>query len=263
MKLVDDLLDVARITHGKVVLLPEPLDLVETLKGVCAALEPLAAQSGLAIALGGVGSLPIEGDRLRVEQIFGNIVGNAVKYTPEGGRVSVHASAEEGDAVVRVRDTGIGIGPDMLAHVFHVFAQADRTLDRANGGLGLGLTVVRSLVELHGGSVEAKSEGIGRGSEFVVRFARRDAAHASDVAPRAARPEDKPGRKRVVAVEDNEDMREMLAELLSLAGHELSLAADGPEGLARILELRPDVAFVDVGLPGFDGFEVARRARAA
>jgi signal transduction histidine kinase/CheY-like chemotaxis protein len=262
MKLVDDLLDVARITHGKVVLQREPVDLVETLKGVCAAIEPLAKARDLVVTVRSAeSSAPIEGDRLRVEQIFGNLVTNAVKYTAAGGHVTVEVAVEQGQAIVRVRDTGIGISADMLAHVFDVFSQADRTLDRASGGLGLGLAVVKSLVELHGGKVEARSDGIGRGSEFVVSLG-PVIDRVSDVAPRPSTRSDV-DRRRVVAVEDNEDMREMLAELLSLGGHELSLAADGPGGLARILEDRPDVAFVDVGLPGFDGFEVARRARAA
>lgn len=261
-RLVDDLLDVARITHGKVVLRSERLDLVEVVRGAFEAHEDRARQRGLSYRLrAGTGPIAVSGDRQRLDQVLANLLTNAFKYTPRGGTVSVSVRVEHGSAVVEVADTGIGIAPEMLGRVFDAFAQADPALDRAEGGIGLGLALVRTIVQLHGGAVEGHSAGPQRGSTFVVRL-----PLAPEAAPVAGVPSKdaathRPGR-RIVVVEDSPDIRELLADLLASDGHDVSCAEDGPHGLEQILRLAPDVAFVDVGLPGFDGFEVARRARA-
>jgi len=261
-RLVDDLLDVARVTHGKVVLQRGPINLAELVRECFVAHQPSARGGLLVYSLKGDGRpLWVDGDRLRLEQIVNNLLTNAIKYTPRGGHVDVELCSAGAMLELRVRDSGIGIAPETLPRVFDLFAQADRSLDRAQGGLGLGLTVVRGLAELHGGTVEARSEGLGRGSEFIVtlpRGAASDAQRPSNAAPAAA---GEP--RRVVIVDDNEDLREMLEILLASAGHDVSVAEDGPSGLDSILDRKPDVALVDLGLPGFDGYELARRVRAA
>lgn len=267
-RIVDDLLDVARITHGKIVLRREPLNLADAVRNAYELFVPMAR--GRLSAFDLViedDALWIDGDRQRLEQVFANLLTNAVKYTPRGGSVSIRVRGEGGRAVVLVQDSGIGLAPDMRERVFDVFTQAERSLDRAEGGLGLGLPLVRGIVELHEGAVRAESEGLGKGSAFILSFPRlRDFA---DTAPPAttvvgADVKEAPhAPKRVVVVEDNADIRELLVELLESQGHEVTCAVDGPEGLAAILAISPDVALVDMGLPGFDGLEVARRVRAA
>jgi signal transduction histidine kinase/ActR/RegA family two-component response regulator len=257
--LVDDLLDVARVTSGKIALERRPVELAQAVRHSIATL----AASGrtehhrLSVALDPVWA---NVDETRFEQIVGNLVGNALRFTPAGGDIEVALRAADGLAVLRVRDSGIGIAPEMLARVFDLFVQGERSADRGSGGLGLGLTLVRRIAELHGGSVEAGSDGPGRGSEFTVRL------------PAMAPPPGLPGRsradgdgapRRILVVEDNADAREMLRIVLELAGHEVHEAVDGPTGLAAALDLRPDIALVDIGLPGFDGLEIARRVRHA
>ena len=199
-------------------------------------------------------------DETRFEQIVGNLVGNALRFTPAGGQIEVALRAADGLAVLRVRDSGIGIAPEMLARVFDLFVQGERSADRGSGGLGLGLTLVRRIAELHGGSVEAWSDGPGRGSEFTVRLPAM--APPTGLAARSRADGDGAAR-RILVVEDNADAREMLRIVLELAGHEVHEAVDGPSGLAAALDLRPDIALVDIGLPGFDGLEIARRVRLA
>jgi CheY-like chemotaxis protein len=187
-------------------------------------------------------------------------VDNAVKYTPSRGRIRVSVRPVEGHAILRVEDDGIGMSPELLDRVFDLFVQGDRTLERASGGLGIGLMLVRRLVELHGGTVEAASEGPGQGSTFTVRLPSR----LAPVAPsrhEAALPESRV-RRRLLVVEDDRDVRESLRTMLELTGHEVHAAEDGPSGLAAIRRLAPDIALVDIGLPGLDGYEVARRVRA-
>jgi two-component system CheB/CheR fusion protein len=201
----------------------------------------------------------VDGDPARLQQVQVNMLTNAAKYTPRGGHVVLEARREADEAVIVVRDDGAGIPSAMLDRVFDLFVQSDRTLDRADGGLGLGLTLVRSLVVMHGGTVHAVSEGEGKGCEFVVRLpvssSRAVAARESQNAPVL------PRGSKIVVIEDNEDSRELLCQLLVLSGFECRGAEDGLKGLALIDELRPDLAIVDVGLPGIDGFEVARRIR--
>ena len=202
----------------------------------------------------------VEGDVTRLEQVFGNLLANARKFTPEGGRVTVTLRREDGEAVATVEDTGEGMPPDLVPRVFDLFVQGDRHLDRSAGGLGIGLNLARHLVELHGGSIHAASAGPGRGSTFEVRL---PAAAAPRRAPTEA-PAPAPGpRPSVLLVEDGADVRDSLAELLRHRGHSVHCAADGPAALARFAEVHPDVVLLDLGLPGMDGLEVAQRMRAA
>ncbi len=260
-RLVDDLLDVARVTRGKVVLQRARLELVGTVQSAFEALEGRARAQGLDhVFRSTVTEAWVDGDRQRLDQVFANVLVNAIKYTPRGGTVRVDVGSEAGLAIVEVTDTGVGIAREMLDRVFEAFTQADRTLDRTQGGIGLGLALVRSVVELHGGTVEARSEGPGKGSTFRVCLPLVAPARMTEASPSAA--DETPSRAmRVVVVEDSGDIRDLFTELLEQGGHDVACAKDGPEGLDKILTLAPDIAFVDVGLPGFDGFELARRAR--
>jgi signal transduction histidine kinase len=261
-RLVDDLLDVARITHGKVVLKREVLNLTEVARGTFDAFETRARERQLSFDWHAPDArLAVLGDRKYLEQVFSNILSNAIKYTPRGGAISVTLGTEGEGAVVTVKDTGIGVAPGMLERIFEAFAQVDRSMDRADGGIGLGLALVRSIVNLHGGRVSAKSAGLSQGTSFVIELPLAPAMF--EVETPGSPLENLPKGKRVVVIEDNSDIRELLADLLALGGHRVSCAEDGPAGLEKILELSPDVAFVDLGIPGFDGFELARRARAS
>ena len=201
----------------------------------------------------------VDGDPDRLEQVLTNIVTNAVKYTPAGGHISVSLEAHGGDAVLIVEDTGYGISARLMPFIFDLYVQADRTLDRAQGGLGIGLTLVRRLVELHGGTIVASSEGEGYGSRFTLRLKQIPAAVASvgvsHVRDRLATP------RRVLLIEDNTDAREMLRMMLELAGHAVYDAPDGARGLELLAVARPDVGIIDIGLPRMDGYQVAKRIR--
>jgi len=267
-RLVDDLLDVSRITRGQIELKKRSMDfasLVESaLTSARATIDARGHRSSVTIT---AGDYRLEGDETRLEQAVVNLLVNAAKYTEPGGTISVTLTREIADgvayAVLCVRDTGRGIPADMLEKVFEVFVQLSPSLDRTSGGLGLGLTLVKRLIGMHEGSVVARSEGLGKGSEFVVRL---------PLGPRSRQPNESKGApdgaragasRRVLIVEDSEEFREILREMLEDLGHEVFVAKDGLTGAASILELRPDVALVDLGLPGIDGYEVARRVRAA
>jgi CheY-like chemotaxis protein len=222
---------------------------------------------------------------VRIEQVVCNLFHNAVKYTPRGGRIAISVEAEDGTAVLRVRDSGIGISPDMLGRIFEPFTQVESSRKRSEGGLGLGLPLVRSLVALHGGTVEAHSAGPGRGSEFLVRLPRLEPlehperfgeaeSRLPDLAPRhllspspriapILATHDPAQPLQVLVIEDNLDGRESLRDLLELWGHQVELAESGPEGIEKALAIEPDVALIDIGLPGLDGNEVAQRIREA
>jgi signal transduction histidine kinase/AmiR/NasT family two-component response regulator len=259
-RLVDDLLDVSRMTSGKVMLTHEPLDFADLTNSVSALWRSAGRLEHHTVTVD-MSPVWVEGDRTRLEQVVGNILTNALKYTPPGGAVTLALGQEGTEAVLRVRDTGMGIAPDMLPRIFDLFVQSDMGLARADGGLGVGLTLVRRLVELHGGRVTADSEGEGRGSTFTVRLPAIAVPVVVAAEPAVQEP---PAavRLRVLVVEDNDDAREMLRVGLVLAGHEVVEAADGPSGVELAEQTRPDVAFIDVGLPGLDGYEVARRLRA-
>jgi CheY-like chemotaxis protein len=202
----------------------------------------------------------VEADETRLDQIIGNLVSNALKYTPAGGRIAISAMPDGDSAVISVQDTGIGLDPSLLPRVFDLFVQGEERLERSRGGLGIGLTLVRRLVELHGGTVAAVSPGVGHGTTFVVRLPRIERPHAAPSSTNGSRSV-RVGLD-VLIVEDNDDAREMMRHLLLLAGHAVREAPDGVTGLTMALERPPDVAIVDVGLPGLDGFELARRLRA-
>jgi signal transduction histidine kinase len=258
-RLVDDLLQVSRVTTGKVELRRERVDLRELVARTLAGLE--GRRGGRTITLAPATSPAfVDGDPVRLEQIVVNLLSNAIKYTRDHGRIDVRVDEHAADVELRVTDDGVGIPPHVLPKVFDLFVQADEALDRSQGGLGIGLTLVKALVELHGGTIEATSPGAERGSTFVVRLPRAASASPdTEAAPR----EGPAARRRVLLVEDDADARELTREVLVAAGHDVTVAADGVEGAERALALRPDVVFVDIGLPRMDGYEVARRIRQA
>jgi PAS domain S-box-containing protein len=259
-RLVDDLLDVSRITRGKVDLRKEPVLLRSSVDHAISTSRPLLDERRHQLVCElAEEPLWVLADGTRVEQVISNLINNAAKYTEPGGRITLTLRREGDHAVFTVRDTGIGIDPRMLDGVFELFAQVDQSPARSRGGLGVGLTLVRRLVEMHGGQVRARSEGLSRGSEFEVRLPLlREEARTHDRRSAAAIP----ARKRLLLVEDNPDIGETLRDLLQLLGHRVDLAADGLHGVQVALATQPDVALVDIGLPGIDGYEVARRLRA-
>jgi signal transduction histidine kinase/ActR/RegA family two-component response regulator len=260
-RIVDDLLDLSRAMSGKILLNRAPLDLSAL---IAHTLETFRAtgRSGDYQLIQDLDPGWIEGDPTRLEQIASNLIDNALKYTPPGGRIEVRTWTENDDVVLSVRDTGVGISADLLPHVFDVFVQGSSTLDRAQGGLGIGLSLVRRLTELHGGSIEAESKGPGGGSTFTLRMPRIEHQIAPAPAPTPAAQEREHGKPSVLLIEDNEDGREMMAMMLSCYGYEVRYAEDGLRGLEVATQFRPDLALVDIGLPGIDGYEVARRLRA-
>ena len=262
-RLIDDLLDVARITQGKIALRDEIVFLAPVVEHALEATRPLLRARGHDRVVVSLPDQPIavKGDPSRLEQIVTNLVGNAAKYTPSGGRIEVSVSRDGESAELRVRDDGIGIPLDLLPRVFDLFTQGERGLDRAEGGLGLGLTLVRRLVELHGGTIEAYSAGGDRGSEFIVRMPAVPPADGAD-REAIARPLEASGPVRILVVEDNVDAADSLAMLLGLLGHEVSVAYDGRRALEAAGRASFDVVLLDIGLPGMDGYEVARRLRA-
>lgn len=270
-RIVDDLLDVSRVTRGKIALRKEPVPLLHLLEHV-AALSQASVTGPRRQKLTVVSeekSLHVEGDQTRLEQVFTNLVDNASKYTDAEGdiRISVTRECVQGRewGVVKVKDTGMGVAPESLPHLFGLFFQAHETIARGAGGLGMGLTLVRTLVELHDGTVDVRSDGHNRGSEFEVRLPLLpQEAHPSapDSAVRLGHVERSPQGRRVLIVEDNADARMGLEDLCELWGHTVATAPDGIEGLKMAVEWQPDVALVDVGLPGLDGFDVASGVRA-
>jgi two-component system CheB/CheR fusion protein len=206
--------------------------------------------------------LIVEGDAMRLDQIVTNLLGNAIKYTAVGGRIRLALERDRHDAVLSVSDNGIGMTAEFIPTIFRIFVQAERTTDRRGGGLGLGLTLVRRLVELHRGSVLASSEGLDRGSRFVVRLPALPSGTAPTRTPNVDRPTTRPtATHRILVVDDNVDAAESSAAVLHLDGHEVQVACDGPTALQGAAEFRPDVILLDIGLPGMDGYEVAQRLR--
>jgi PAS domain S-box-containing protein len=259
-RLVDDLLDVARIQSGKIELLRELVDVGRVVSRALEAMRSLPEKRPQRIAVRLEPELTVDGDPARLEQVITNLLSNATKYTPAAGQIEVSAVRDGKDAVVRVRDDGIGITQELLPHVFDLFAQGAQGLDRAVGGLGIGLTVTRRLVELHGGRVEARSAGIGAGAEFEVRLPLSDRALQPTL--HAERKSSTEPPRRILLVEDNRDAAESLAMLLELHGHRVRTVGDAHAALEAASAEQPDVALVDIGLPGMDGYELARRLRA-
>jgi two-component system CheB/CheR fusion protein len=257
-QLVDDLMDMARITSGKIELRVAPTDLSQIVGRTTEAVGPLLAERRHRVDVATPeGPTWVRGDPVRLEQILINLVQNAAKYTPPGGHVRVMLSTADSSAELRVTDSGIGIRPEMLPRIFDLFQQGDRMQGRLIEGLGIGLTLVRNLVELHGGSVRATSAGLGCGSEFVIRLPLCAAGPALQDSP--PRPERRP--RKVLVVDDNKDAAHSLAVVLRHEGHDVHEVYDGPAALAAVVETTPQVVLLDIGMPGMDGYEVARRLR--
>ena len=265
-RLVDDLLDLSRIDSGKIELRKGRVDLREAVSRAVETTRPLieSRRHSLSVRLPD-DPLPLEGDAARLEQVLSNLLNNAAKYTEPGGKLDLSVERQNGRFVVKVRDNGIGIAPELLPRVFDLFTQADCSLDRSQGGLGIGLTLVRSLVEMHGGRVAAHSEGTGRGSEFLIVLpadtaeAGGSAMDSQDSSPPPLAGD--PGSCRVLLVDDNVDGARILAEVLRTSGYLVDVAHDGPTALELARVHRPDVVFLDIGLPGMNGYEVAKRLR--
>jgi signal transduction histidine kinase/DNA-binding response OmpR family regulator len=263
VRLVDDLLDVSRITRGKINLQMERVDVALVVDGAVETCRPLldARKHELTVSVPPE-PLCVEGDAARLAQIVGNLLNNAAKYTEEGGRVWLTVAREDGDVVLRVRDTGIGIPPDMMPYIFDLFTQVDRSLDRSQGGLGIGLTLVHRLVELHHGSVCVQSPGPNQGSEFVVRLPLVQEAKTPEPSSNGAlAPQHLCACYRVLLVDDNVDGANSLARVLEMSGHEVHVAYDGPTAIQTATALLPDIMLLDIGLPGMDGYELARTLR--
>ena len=259
-RLLDDLLDAARISSGKITLEVEPLALADVLRHAVETVQPRIAERGQALAV----ELPpaqvaVAGDKVRLAQVFTNLLGNASKYTGDGGRLLLAAQAGPDEVAVTIEDNGTGIAPDVLPYIFDLFTQGPRSLARSEGGLGVGLNVVRNLVGMHHGTVEAHSDGPGCGSRFTVRLPR---AAGLPAAPIQAAPAQGTLPRRILLVEDNADACATLADILAVEGHEVVCATDGRAGLARALAERWDVIVCDIGLPELDGFALMQALRA-
>ena len=261
VRLVDDLLDVSRISQGKIALRRAPLDLCSVVRAAVETSLPNieARQHQLSMAM--PAALWIDGDAVRLTQVVGNLLNNAAKFTPPGGTIGLSVLREGGMAVVRVQDSGIGIAPQQIASIFNLFAQAGHAPDRVQDGLGIGLSLVRTLVQLHGGSVAASSEGEGKGSNFEIRLPAGDVALADDAAGTGASGSAAQGR-RILVVDDSADSANIIASLLQLAGHETHVAHSAHQAIEAAQALRPDVIFLDIGLPDMRGDEAATRIRA-
>jgi PAS domain S-box-containing protein len=266
VRLVDDLLDVSRVMRGKIDLHMEPVELATVVARAVETAQPLIEVQGHHLAL----SLPhesllVHGDPVRLTQVIGNLLTNSAKYTEANGHIWISAHREEHDVLLSVKDDGIGIAADMLPHVFELFVQADHTSTKAQGGLGIGLTLAKNLAQMHGGAIEARSAGLGQGSEFIVRLPLLNQACKTVVEESGE--ENSPGQvsssgQRLLVVDDNEDAATSLAMLLRLQGHEVRVAHDGPTALVLATSYLPNVILLDIGMPGMDGYEVARRLRA-
>jgi signal transduction histidine kinase/ActR/RegA family two-component response regulator len=275
VRIIDDLLDVARITRGTITLQPARVDLAEVVARAVETSRPLidSRRHELVVMLPDE-PLNVFGDLTRLSQVLANLLNNAAKYTDPPGRIHVRVERDGGEAVLRVQDNGIGISREMLSRVFDLFAQADRTLERSSGGLGIGLALVRRLVEMHGGSVNAHSDGVGQGTEMVIRLpigvddrsAARPQETEAEKAPgasptgEAAAAPPTPSR-RILIVDDNKDAADSMALLVETAGHSARTAYDGHQALDLASAFAPDVLLLDLGVPGLNGFEIARRIR--
>jgi signal transduction histidine kinase len=257
-RIVDDLLDLSRAMSGKILLSRKPTDMANLVAGCMETFRATGRTAGYRISVD-LGSCWVDGDPTRLEQIISNLLDNALKYTPSGGNINIGVAAEGDDMVLTVRDSGVGIPAELLPQVFDVFVQGAISIDRSQGGLGIGLSLVRRLVELHGGSVGAHSAGSGQGSTFTIRLPRTEPALAPQAPQSTAG--DNSGKPSVLLIEDNEDGREMMATMLAAHGFPVAQAVDGLQGVAAAKARPPAAALVDIGLPGIDGYEVARRLR--
>ncbi|MCA1856330.1 response regulator [Massilia oculi] len=256
-RIVDDLLDLSRAMSGKILLARKPVDMAGLVSGCLETFRATGRSAGYHVS---VDLAPgwVDGDPTRLEQIVSNLIDNALKYTASGGSIDIQLAEAGAEVVLTVRDSGVGIPAELLPQVFDVFVQGAISIDRSQGGLGIGLSLVRRMVELHGGSVSAHSDGCGKGSTFTIRLPRTEAEPA---APAQQSHGDNSGKPAVLLIEDNEDGREMMAAMLAAHGYPVDQAADGLQGVAAAQARLPALALVDIGLPGIDGYEVARRLR--
>ena len=264
VRLVDDLLDVSRVMRGKIELRKEPMELAAVVARAVETVQPLVERQGHRLELClPEESLRVHADPVRLSQVIGNLLTNSVKYTEAGGHIWVKAMRDRGEVVLRVRDNGIGIAPDMLPHIFELFVQADHTSTKAQGGLGVGLTLAKNLAQMHGGSIEAHSAGLGSGCEFIVRLPLmvQQGNECIDRADEERQYEAPESGHRLLVVDDNKDAARSLAMLLRLRGHDVQIAHDGTSALAIATSYLPRVVFLDIGMPGMDGYEVARKLR--
>jgi signal transduction histidine kinase len=267
-RLIDDLLDVSRITRGKVTLRREPLELKSIVSAAVETTRTLINHRKHTLQV----DVPEEnvavlGDRVRLTQVVDNVLTNAAKYTEEGGKITISlqtdasAPGTPGDAVIRVKDTGVGIAPELLPDLFQLFRRADDSLARSEGGLGIGLALSRGLIEMHGGRIEAFSEGPGKGSEFIIRLPRSTAAVVEPQRQPAAAERRDARQLRVLVVDDSVDSAESMAIILEMSGHDVRKAHNGPDALRTASDYRPDVVLMDIGMPGMSGHEVAQKMR--
>jgi PAS domain S-box-containing protein len=262
VRLIDDLMDVSRITRGKLELRRERVELAAVVRAAVDTSRPLIHSAGHELSV----TLParpilLDADPTRLSQVFSNLLNNAAKYTEPGGDVALVVEPRGGEVVVTVRDSGVGIPPEMLPRVFDLFTQGDRSLEKSHGGLGIGLTIVKRLVEMHGGRVEARSEGHGQGSEFIVRLPVALSVVHDEAGEGDARPARPAPRHRILVVDDSVDAASSLAMMLRLMGNEVRIAHDGLEGIAVAAAYGPDVILLDIGMPRLNGFDACRRIR--
>jgi signal transduction histidine kinase len=260
-RIVNDLLDLSRVVSGKIVIKPQLVDLRRLVQQSMQTLEESARSHQVRVEL----NLPedplwVSADPVRIDQIVNNVLTNAIKYTPENGHVAVTLERDDCHAIIRVDDDGVGIAPERIGSIFELFAQAENAIGRSQGGMGVGLALVRNLIELHGGSIEAKSDGVGKGSCFTMRFPVSEAVATQESrAPRAERRPTPP--RRIVIVEDNTDVRELLRLRLHRLGHDVHAVGDGISGVEMIVGKKPHMALIDIGLPRLDGYQVASQVR--
>jgi CheY-like chemotaxis protein len=259
-RVVDDLLDMSQISQGKISLEKKPVDVNALLWGAVEVVQPLMDERKHRLNVLPLShSTSVEGDAGRLVQIVSNLLDNAAKYTDPGGEITLSANVEDSFVTISVSDTGVGIAADLLPDVFELFRQAEHAVERGQAGLGIGLSVVRNLVSMHGGTIEARSGGARHGSEFIVRLPLLE--HSAQPHARIRQDAGRQMARRIVVIDDNQDAAESLAMLLRLKGHDVQIAYDGPSGLALALDGAPDCVLVDIGLPGMDGYEVAKRLR--
>jgi signal transduction histidine kinase len=260
-RLVDDLLDVARTVQGKVELVHEPLDLADTVRQAIETAQPMIDERAQRIELmAAKAGVHVIGDETRLVQVFANLLHNASKFSLDGASIGVRLDRTDDQAVVEIRDEGAGMAPELISHAFELFVQGEEGLDRAGGGLGIGLTLAQRLVELHGGRIDARSDGPGKGSTFTVCLPLADVRATSSTAQSGTEREIEP--MRILVVDDHRDATDLMRDLLELDGHAVQVAHDGPAALALLDGSDPDVVLCDIGLPGMDGYELARRIRA-
>jgi PAS domain S-box-containing protein len=260
-RIVDDLLDVSRITQGRVQLRSRPVDLSLVITQAAETVEAQLRQKKHKLSVTASTSsepLYVNGDLMRLVQSVANVLANAAKYTQPGGEISVHTRGDEGSTFIEISDSGAGISPELLPRIFDLFVQSEQTLDRSQGGLGIGLAVVKRLIEMHKGEVTARSDGLGQGSTFVIRLPRIDRPETVEIEAVPSKSE----RRRVLIVDDNADAADSLAMLLQIQGHETHVAYSGEDALASVEAFRPDIGLLDIGLPRMDGYELSSRLRA-